>query len=73
MATRTKKTEIVTREPIVIQGNHSTRTENPDGSVNFEINWAALESHVKEVLTAYDDSCKLVEKPKRGRKSKNAS
>ena len=73
MATRKKKTENVASEPIVIQGNHSTRTENPDGSVNFEINWAALESHVKEVLTVYNDSCKLIEKPKRGRKSKNAS
>lgn len=70
---RKKKDKNITSEPIVIQGNHSTRTEHPDGSVDFEINWEALESQVKEVLTAYEESCKLVEKPKQGRKSKNAS
>lgn len=70
---RKKKIESTNSNPIVIQGNHSTRTENPDGSVQFEIDWAALESHVKEVLTTYEESCKLVKKPKRGRKLKNAS
>jgi hypothetical protein len=70
---RKKKEEKVTSEPIVIQGNHSTRTEHPDGSVEFEINWDALESHIKEVLTTHEESCKLVEKPKQLRKSKNAS
>ena len=70
---RKKKDETVINEPIVIQGNHSTRTEHPDGSVEFEINWKALESQIEEVLTAYEESCKLVEKSKRGRKSKNAA
>ena len=70
---RKKKDENITSKPIVIQGDHSTRTENPDGSVEFEINWGALELHIKEVLTPHEESCKLVEKPKRVRKSKNAS
>jgi hypothetical protein len=70
---RKKKDETVINEPIVIQGNHSTRTENPDGSVDFKINWDALESQIEEILTTYEESCKLVEKPKRGRKSKNAA
>jgi hypothetical protein len=70
---RKKKVENETSEPIVLQGNHSTRTEHPDGSIEFEINWDALESHIKEVLTTHEESCKLVEKPKRLRKSKNAA
>lgn len=47
---RTKKA--VSAEPKVIRGSHSTRTEYPDGRVEFETHWDELERDVKAALAS---------------------
>ena len=48
MATKNK-----TKDPVVIRGSHSTRTEYPDGRVEFETHWDELVRDINEALTAY--------------------
>ena len=39
-------------EPKVIRGSHSTRTEYPDGRVEFETHWDELKRDVEEALAS---------------------
>ena len=71
MARKPKSVE-VSNEPKVIRGSHSTRTEYPDGRVEFVTHWDEL---VKDVQTALASiSTNLVEatetKVKKTRKKK---
>jgi hypothetical protein len=68
MATKKSKT-VKSSEPIVIRGSHSTRTEYPDGRVEFVTHWDELVRDVTEALAEYDKT-KVVEKPKRTPKAK---
>jgi hypothetical protein len=45
--------------PKIIQGSHSTRTENEDGRVEFVTDWDALQKDVHNALTEYENSVKL--------------
>lgn len=45
---RTKKSG----EPVVIRGSHSTRTEYPDGRVEFVTHWDELKRDVAEALSS---------------------
>lgn len=70
---RTKK---ATTEPVVIRGSHSTRTEYPDGRVEFETHWdelvrdvqAALASVSTDIVVATEEKVKKT----RGRKKATA-
>lgn len=59
---RKKKVVETSTEPVVIQGSHSTRTEYPDGRVEFVIDYDKLLLDVRETLA------QPVTKPKRTRK-----
>ena len=71
---RTKK---AVTEPVVIRGSHSTRTEYPDGRVEFVTHWDELVRDVREALANYESTVQKVveiteEKVKRTRKKKTA-
>lgn len=52
MATKkTKEAKVVALEPVVTRGSHSTRTEYPDGRVEFETHWDELVRDVAAVLS----------------------
>lgn len=51
----TKSKKVKTKpagETVVIHGSHSTRTEYPDGRVEFDIHWDKLERDVAAALGA---------------------
>lgn len=50
----TKKSKTVALEPVVIRGSHSTRTEYPDGRVEFETHWDELKRDVEQALAEYE-------------------
>jgi len=54
MATKKTKTKSTSTEPVVIRGSHSTRTEYPDGRVEFETHWDELKRDVEEALAEFD-------------------
>jgi hypothetical protein len=54
MATKKTKTKSASTEPVVIRGSHSTRTEYPDGRVEFETHWDELKRDVEEALAEFD-------------------
>ena len=54
MATKKSKTKAVAGEPVVIRGSHSTRTEYPDGRVEFETYWEELKRDVDAALAEFD-------------------
>lgn len=60
-----KKTKAT--EPVVIRGSHSTRTEYPDGRVEFVTHWDELVRDVTEALAEYEAT---KEKPKKTRAKK---
>lgn len=71
---RTKK---AVTGPVVIRGSHSTRTEYPDGRVEFVTHWDELVRDVREALANYESTVQKVveiteEKVKRIRKKKTA-
>jgi hypothetical protein len=71
MATRKKKTESADALPKIIRGSHSTRTEYPDGRVEFETHWDELVRDVQmAILSAESKISETAEKPKRKRKEK---
>ena len=71
MATRKKKTESADVLPKIIRGSHSTRTEYPDGRVEFETHWDELVRDVQmAILSAERKIPVTAEKPKRKRKEK---
>jgi|APGre2960657468_1045069.scaffolds.fasta_scaffold33063_2 hypothetical protein len=71
MATHKKKTESTDTLPNIIRGSHSTRTEYPDGRVEFETHWDELVSDVQmAILSAESRIPVAAEKPKRKRKEK---
>lgn len=47
------KTKVIATEPVVIRGSHSTRTEYPDGRVEFETHWDELKRDVEAALAEY--------------------
>ena len=49
----TKKKPVVSQEPVVIRGSHSTRTEYPDGRVEFVTHWDELVNDVNAALKEY--------------------
>jgi hypothetical protein len=51
MATK-KKTQ--SAEPVVIRGSHSTRTEYPDGRVEFVTHWDELKRDVDAALAEFE-------------------
>jgi hypothetical protein len=73
MARKKKIKEIESQEPIIVEGNHSTRIEYPDGSVDFKIHWDRLDQHVQQALTEYEKLSTINLKLKKPRKSKNAA
>lgn len=73
MARKKKINEIKSQEPIIIEGNHSTRVEYPDGKVDFQIHWDRLNQHVQQALTEYENLSTITDKSKKPRKSKNAA
>lgn len=69
MATK-KKVKVESQEPVVIRGSHSTRTEYPDGRVEFETHWDELKRDVEQALAEYeltkkDKPAKAVKKVKK--------
>lgn len=44
-----------TKEPKVIQGSHSTRTEHPDGRIDFTIDWAKLAVDVNQAINDFSN------------------
>lgn len=66
MATKKLKKE-VSVEPVVIRGSHSTRTEYPDGRVEFVTHWDELVRDVTEALAEFEAT---KEKPKKTRAKK---
>lgn len=68
----TKKSVVVkATEPVVIRGSHSTRTEYPDGRVEFVTHWDELTRDVNEALVEYAKT-KVAEQPKKTTKAKKA-
>ena len=47
------KAKTKSTEPVVIRGSHSTRTEYPDGRVEFETHWDELKRDVEQALAEY--------------------
>lgn len=47
----TKKSK--STEPVVTRGSHSTRTEYPNGRVEFETHWDELKRDVETALKEY--------------------
>jgi len=45
------KTKKSVTEPVIIRGSHSTRTEYPDGRVEFVTHWDELVRDVQEALS----------------------
>ena len=45
-----------TAEPVVIRGSHSTRTEYPNGRVEFVTHWDELKRDVEAALAEYEQS-----------------
>ena len=66
---RTKKA--ASTEPVVIRGSHSTRTEYPDGRVEFVTHWDELERDVKAALASVGTAVTETPKKTRTRKSKS--
>jgi hypothetical protein len=64
---KAKKT--ANNNPVVIRGSHSTRTEYPDGRVEFVTHWDELVRDVQSALASVP-SVEVAQKPKRVRKSK---
>lgn len=77
------KTKAKSTEPVVIRGSHSTRTEYPDGRVEFETHWDELKRDVEAALASVCESEtktaakkvkkaveEVVEKPKKATKKK---
>ena len=69
---RTKK---AATEPVVIRGSHSTRTEYPDGRVEFETHWDELVRDVQAALASVSTNIVVAteEKVKKTRGRKKAS
>jgi hypothetical protein len=65
----TKKTK-KSAEPVVIRGSHSTRTEYPDGRVEFETHWDELKRDVEEALAKFAATFNAESTPKKTRKKK---
>lgn len=61
----------VSTEPVVIRGSHSTRTEYPDGRVEFETHWDELKRDVEEALASVSNQMKPAVKAKTTRKKKD--
>lgn len=60
------------KEPKVIRGSHSTRTEHPDGRVEFVTHWDELVRDVNDALASLDKLVEVTEqKVKKTRKKKN--
>ena len=59
MATKKPKA-VKAAEPVIIRGSHSTRTEYPDGRVEFVTHWDEL---VRDVQQALDDYALTKMKP----------
>ena len=68
----TKKTKILATEPVVTRGSHSTRTEYPDGRVEFETHWDELVRDVEAALADYAKT-KPAEKPEAVKKAEPKS
>lgn len=73
----TKKTS-ATNEPKIVRGSHSTRTEYPDGRVEFVTHWDELVRDVQEALSKFESTVTRVvevteEKVKKTRAKKEAS
>ena len=73
MATKKKATE-----PVVIRGSHSTRTEYPDGRVEFVTHWEELQRDVAEALASFESTVEKVvtiteEKVKKTRSKKQVT
>lgn len=59
------------KEPKVIRGSHSTRTEYPDGRVEFVTHWDELVRDVDAALSSLNDLVEVTEqKVKKLRKKK---
>jgi hypothetical protein len=70
MATKKTKKVDVGSEPVVIRGSHSTRTEYPDGRVEFETHWDELRQDVELALREYAASQVATAPTKKPRKKK---
>ncbi len=57
-------------EPKIIRGSHSTRTEYPDGRVEFVTHWDELVRDVQLALAEYESQIK--EEPVKKSKKKKA-
>lgn len=74
MARKKKEVKEVVKEvwPKIIQGSHSTRIEHEDGRVEFTTDWEALQRDVRNALTEYEQSVKvIIPETKSKRKKKN--
>jgi hypothetical protein len=72
MATKKPKA-VKSQEPVVIRGSHSTRTEYPDGRVEFVTHWDELVRDVTEALAEYEATKEKPKKVKKSKKSVDAS
>ena len=70
MATKKIKKAKIEGEPVVIRGSHSTRTEYPDGRVEFVTHWDELKRDVEEALAEFTNTFKEAETPKKTKKKK---
>ena len=61
----------VSTEPVVIRGSHSTRTEYPDGRVEFETHWDELKRDVEKALASVAGQMKPAVKAKTVKRKKN--
>jgi hypothetical protein len=75
MATKKPKKvkEEIAGEPVVIRGSHSTRTEYPDGRIEFETHWDELKCDVEEALAEYAASQGAATPAKKTRKKKTTA
>lgn len=49
-----KKPVALSQKPVIIRGSHSTRTEYPDGTVEFETHWDELVRDVRDALARHE-------------------
>lgn len=51
-------------EPKIIRGSHSTRTEYPDGRVEFVTHWDELVRDVRAAILEYESNISVTEESK---------